>query len=55
MNRYALIGHPLGHSMSPLIHERLFKLSGISDFSYELVDIAPENLSSSEELIKSFK
>lgn len=55
MNRYALIGHPLGHSMSPLIHERLFKLSGISDFSYELVDIAPENLSSSEELIKNFK
>ncbi len=55
MNRYALIGHPLGHSMSPLIHERLFKLSGISDFSYELVDIAPENLSSSENLIKSFR
>ncbi|MDE5770619.1 MAG: shikimate dehydrogenase [Ruminococcus sp.] len=55
MDKYALIGHPLGHSMSPLIHEKLFKLSGISDFSYELVDIAPENLSSSEELIKSFK
>lgn len=55
MDKYALIGHPLGHSMSPLIHEKLFKLSGISDFSYELVDIAPENLSTSEELIKSFK
>lgn len=55
MDKYALIGHPLGHSMSPLIHERLFALSGISDFSYELVDIAPENLSKSEDLIKSFK
>lgn len=55
MDRYALIGHPLGHSMSPLIHERLFALSGINDFSYELVDIAPENLARSEELIKSFR
>lgn len=54
MNKYALIGHPLGHSMSPLIHEKLFALSGITDYSYELVDIAPENLSSSVELIKSF-
>ncbi len=53
MNKYALIGHPLGHSMSPLIHERLFALSGIDNVSYELVDIAPENLSSSENLIKS--
>lgn len=55
MNKYALIGHPLGHSMSPLIHERLFALSSITNYSYELVDIAPENLSSSEELIKSFR
>lgn len=53
MNKYALIGHPLGHSMSPLIHERLFALSGIDNVSYELIDIAPENLSSIENLIKS--
>lgn len=55
MDKYALIGHPLGHSMSPLIHEKLFALSGINDFSYELVDIAPENLPKSEDLIKSFR
>lgn len=54
MEKYALIGHPLGHSMSPLIHESLFALSGKNDVSYELVDIAPEKLSASEELIKSF-
>ena len=54
MKKYALIGHPLGHSMSPLIHEKLFTLSGITDYSYELVDIAPENLSDSKELIESF-
>ncbi|MBR6069717.1 MAG: shikimate dehydrogenase [Ruminococcus sp.] len=46
MDKYGLIGHPLGHSMSPLIHEKLFALSGISDYSYELIDIAPEELSS---------
>ncbi|MDE6781770.1 MAG: shikimate dehydrogenase [Ruminococcus sp.] len=55
MNKYALIGHPLGHSMSPLIHEKLFALSGISNVSYELVDIAPEDLPESKELIKSFR
>lgn len=40
---YALIGHPLGHSMSPFIHEKYFKISGKKD-KYELCDIAPENL-----------
>lgn len=44
MDKYGLIGHPLGHSMSPLIHEKLFALSGIADYSYELIDIAPEEL-----------
>ena len=46
MDKYGLIGHPLGHSMSPLIHEKLFALSGISDYSYDLIDIAPEDLPS---------
>ncbi len=40
---YALIGHPLGHSMSPFIHKRFFELSGKNE-SYELFDIAPEVL-----------
>ncbi|MCM1133003.1 MAG: shikimate dehydrogenase [Ruminococcus flavefaciens] len=55
MNKYGLIGHPLGHSMSPLIHERLFALSGITDYSYELIDIAPENLMAEEALLKELK
>lgn len=55
MDKYGLIGHPLGHSMSPLIHERLFSLSGISDYSYELIDIAPENLEASEEMLRELK
>ncbi|MBE6763228.1 MAG: shikimate dehydrogenase [Ruminococcaceae bacterium] len=39
---YCLIGHPLGHSLSPFIHKRLFELSG-RDASYRLQDIAPES------------
>ena len=41
--KYAVIGHPIGHTMSPFIHDRLFKLAGI-DAEYGVMDIAPENL-----------
>ena len=44
MKKYALIGHPLGHSLSPQIHTRLMQLSGV-DGTYELLDIPPEELS----------
>ena len=44
MEKFALLGHPLGHSMSPLIHEKLFALSGKSGCTYELMDLAPEEL-----------
>lgn len=40
---YTLIGYPLGHSMSPWIHERLFSLFG-TDGEYTLTEIAPEEL-----------
>lgn len=49
MKKYALIGHPLGHSMSPFIHKRLFEEAGKNE-DYVLVDIAPENIK--EELPK---
>lgn len=55
MNKFALIGHPLGHSMSPLIHEKLFALSGLDDTSYELIDIAPEDMAKSRELLESLR
>ena len=40
---YAVIGHPIGHTMSPFIHKRLFELSGI-DAEYTRLDIPPEQL-----------
>ncbi len=53
MNKFALTGHPLGHSMSPLIHEKLFALSGRTDSTYELIDIEPEKIPQSRELFLS--
>lgn len=41
--KFAVIGHPIGHTMSPFIHNRLFELSGI-EAEYTKLDIAPENL-----------
>lgn len=55
MNKFALIGHPLGHSMSPLIHEKLFALSGLADTSYELIDIAPEDMADSRSTLESLR
>lgn len=45
MEHYALTGYPLGHSVSPAIHERLFALSGRSGCDYRLLSIPPEALS----------
>lgn len=42
--KFAVIGHPIGHTMSPFIHTRLFALSGV-EAEYTKLDIAPENLS----------
>ena len=40
---FAVIGHPLGHSMSPFIHRQLFALLG-EEATYTMQDIAPERL-----------
>lgn len=40
---FGLLGHPLGHSMSPFIHQALFALSGRPQ-PYGLYDVAPEDL-----------
>lgn len=45
MELYALTGHPLGHSISPVIHERLFALSGHDGCDYSLLSIPPEDFS----------
>lgn len=41
--RGCVIGHPIGHSLSPFLHQRLFALQGRTA-EYGLRDIAPEAL-----------
>ncbi len=54
MNSYGLTGYPLGHSLSPLIHSELLKISGI-DGDYRLYEIAPENFGREIEKLKSLR
>jgi shikimate dehydrogenase len=42
---YALIGHPLGHSLSPFIHRELMQAAGLPG-TYDLIDLPPEELAS---------
>lgn len=42
--RFAVIGHPIGHTMSPFIHSRLFRLAG-TEAQYGAADVPPEDLS----------
>ena len=53
MKKFALIGYPLGHSMSPLIHRELFKLNDIYA-GYELIEINPEYFETQFDAMKSF-
>lgn len=54
MEQYTLIGHPLGHSMSPFIHERLFALAG-REASYTLTDLAPEQLPAAADSLRQLQ
>ena len=54
MQKYTLIGYPLGHSMSPMIHERLFAAKN-REASYDLTEISPEELSAKAQALKEFK
>ena len=53
MKNYALIGYPLGHSLSPQIHTRLLQLSGVEG-GYEKLEIPPEELCGSFEKLSGF-
>ncbi len=43
LRKFAVIGHPIGHTMSPFIHTRLFELAN-TDGDYTVIDVAPEEL-----------
>ncbi len=41
--RYAVFGHPVAHSLSPLIHARFAQQEGIQ-MAYAAIDAAPDAL-----------
>lgn len=43
MRHYAVIGHPVGHSLSPRIHQAFAEQCGI-ELSYERIDVRPDVL-----------
>ena len=43
IDRYGVMGYPVSHSRSPVIH-RLFALQTGQEIQYELLQVAPENL-----------
>ena len=50
--KLALIGHPLGHSLSPVLYKTAFKELGLEG-SYELLETDPEDLISRIKYLKN--
>lgn len=48
---FAVIGHPIAHTMSPFIHARLFEAAGVQA-SYGVLEIPPQDLSSRLEALR---
>ena len=51
--RFAVIGFPLKHTMSPFIHKRMFALNNI-DAEYEAILTPPEKLAETVALLKNY-
>jgi shikimate dehydrogenase len=51
MKRFGVIGHPIAHSLSPLLHNTAFSLLGL-ECNYEAFDIEPSSLG---EAVRDFK
>jgi shikimate dehydrogenase len=53
--KFGLIGYPLGHSLSPFIHDNLFLQRGL-DYRYGLEEISPDKLDQVwDELLSEFQ
>jgi shikimate dehydrogenase len=54
MKHFAVIGHPIGHSLSPLMHNTAFKLLDL-DCQYEIQDVEPAMLKQAIERFREQK
>ncbi len=52
MRKFGIIGHPLGHTLSPQIHERLFALNG-EKAEYGIYDIPSEELAGKFDFLRT--
>ena len=52
MDKYGVIGYPLGHTFSPQIHNPAFKALGI-DAVYEVCQIRPDRFDNTIEALKT--
>ncbi|RBP50796.1 shikimate dehydrogenase [Arenicella xantha] len=46
LKRFALLGEPVGHSLSPLLHKAIYRQLEIDDASYRTVELPEERLKS---------
>ena len=45
MNKLAVLGHPIGHTLSPLMHNASIKALGLEgEYEYDKLDVAPDDL-----------
>ncbi|MCG7285960.1 shikimate dehydrogenase [Cellulomonas sp. ACRRI] len=42
--RAAVLGHPIGHSLSPVLHRAAYRALGLDGWSYDAVDVTEEQL-----------
>jgi shikimate dehydrogenase len=42
--RAAVLGHPIAHSLSPILHSAAYDALGLADWSYERVDVTEDRL-----------
>ncbi|HEV7726809.1 MAG TPA: shikimate dehydrogenase [Modestobacter sp.] len=44
MRRAAVLGRPVAHSLSPVLHRAAYAALGLTDWTYDALDIGPEDL-----------
>jgi shikimate dehydrogenase len=44
VNRAAVIGRPVGHSLSPLLHRAAYAALGLEDWTYDALDLGAEDV-----------
>ena len=54
MNKFAILGYPIGHTISPQIHQAGFESLGINA-NYEIIETPPENLIDTIKYLKANK